>query len=818
MLNRFDGGENTVNVPPGNKPKPLGGWICPKCGLRLNASNPSCPQDGTKIEEAGLGQIDTALAERYEFIEVVGSGGMSVIYKAKQRLLDRIVAIKMLHSHVLDETTMMRFQTEAKASTSLQHPNVIKVHDFGVSEFGQPYMVMDYIDGPTLTELLKYRGSLPLPEAMEIFSQVSDALEHAHEHGVLHRDLKPSNIMLIGTTQGWDVRLVDFGIAKITEATDGIAHQLTRTGELFGSPLYMSPEQCMSKPVDQRSDIYALGCILYEMLVGQVPHCGDTMIETIFKHLNEQTKTLHEARPDILFPEQVEELVAKLLTKNPENRYQSMAEVKAQLANIQSSAIGGWAIRKKSSTKKWKPARSRVYIILGIATGMIGLGAFAFSQIDLRNQDETIRSLQKRNAELIEDSVHRSSATGVPKDSSAMASGAVPFSFEAMHDITPPNLMSNFYLQVLRFAPHDLWKDTSILQFAAYVPQLDEINLSDSKVTDHSMGYLYRFHGLKKLNLNGTKIKDEGLKSLALMDSLTNLELKDSTATPAGLKLLGNMKFLNELNLDRTNTNDDVLEAISTLPQLKVLSIRMTPITDKGLASLAKMKWLERLYITGTGITNRGLASISKMKLKELRLADTAVTGRGLSVLKDMTALESLTLDHIALKDSDLASLVEIPTLGSLDLSDTAVGDAGVAILAKKQNWNYINFRDTRITDGAADSLAGIKSMTSIGLEKDRISDKMVKKISTLPNLESLSLNDDHVTDESAEALAANTPNLKSVDLSGTEITDAGLMKLAALKDLKEVSLWSSGRITLQGMQKFKKKKKKVELRQGRYN
>lgn len=370
----------TPVAPLQDEPVQVGSWVCSKCGLLVSKTSTICPQDGTRIDDVPLLESDKILASHYEFIATVGVGGMSVIYKARQLLLNKIVAIKMLHSHIMSEHAVMRFQQEAKAATSLRHANVIAVHEFGVSEHGQPYMVMDFIDGPTLGELIRERGSLTLPDALDIFLQVCDALTHAHANNVLHRDLKPGNIMLLPRDGGYEVRLVDFGIAKIMDTGSTIAHQLTRTGELFGSPLYMSPEQCMGKSVDQRSDIYSLGCILYESLVGHPPHRGETLIDTIFKHLNDEPVTLKVARPDIVFPQAVEDFVMKLLAKRPENRHQSMTEVKQRLLEIQSGALRGNFLQKTLKLDL-KITRPKMFLLGGMVFAIVGLVAMVAADV-----------------------------------------------------------------------------------------------------------------------------------------------------------------------------------------------------------------------------------------------------------------------------------------------------------------------------------------------------------------------------------------------------------------------------------------------------
>lgn len=297
-------------------------------------------QDRTLLNETAIasGSPDLApgstFAGKYRIEAHLGSGGMSVVYKAKDLVLNRLVAIKVLNrSHAPDERSMLRFAQEAKAAGALSHPGIIAVHEFAVSDDGQTFMVMDFVNGEPLASAISRSGCLPLSRCIDVAMQAADALAHAHKAGVIHRDLKPGNIMLVTDDSGREqVRIVDFGIAKITAPESG--HSLTQTGEVFGSPLYMSPEQCEGTRVDQRSDIYSLGCVLYETLVGKPPHRGDSPLSTALKHINDEPDTLNEARPDISFSADLENIVSRMLEKDFTMRYASMSELQADLKTL----------------------------------------------------------------------------------------------------------------------------------------------------------------------------------------------------------------------------------------------------------------------------------------------------------------------------------------------------------------------------------------------------------------------------------------------------------------------------------------------------
>lgn len=273
--------------------------------------------------------VGYTLGNRYWVLSVIGKGGMSVVYKAKAKDTNEIVAVKTLRtSGLTDEMLVKRFQREAELLSRLNHPRIVNLHAYGTSARGQPYFVMDFLQGKDLTEVLKIEDHLAPERFQDIFVQVCAAVEHAHKHNAIHRDIKPGNIMLTkqGRTKDY-VKIVDFGIAMITEE----AQRLTRMGEVWGSPIYMSPEQCMGANVDFRSDIYSLGIVMYESLTGKVPFLGRNYADTMGKQISEPPPPFKEARPDLDIPESMEKIVMRALAKQTEDRYQSLTQMRKDL-------------------------------------------------------------------------------------------------------------------------------------------------------------------------------------------------------------------------------------------------------------------------------------------------------------------------------------------------------------------------------------------------------------------------------------------------------------------------------------------------------
>jgi serine/threonine-protein kinase len=258
---------------------------------------------------------------KYQILERLGRGGMATVYRAYQTGMDRVVAVKVMHPQYTDDPSFIeRFKREARAVGALRHPNIVQVIDFDVQD-GQYYMVMEYVETESLKERLQKRGALPIREALSIARKLADALAYAHAHGMLHRDVKPANVLM---SKSGEPILTDFGIAKLMDSTG-----LTASGAAVGTPAYMSPEAGRGEAVDERTDVYSLGVMLYEMLSGELPFDADTPYAVILKHISEPPPPLRPRVPYL--PEFVERIVIKALAKDRAQRYQSASEMRDAL-------------------------------------------------------------------------------------------------------------------------------------------------------------------------------------------------------------------------------------------------------------------------------------------------------------------------------------------------------------------------------------------------------------------------------------------------------------------------------------------------------
>lgn len=265
--------------------------------------------------------IGKLLGNRYEILERIGGGGMAIVYRALDTILNRYVSVKVLRPQfVSDPEFVHRFRREAQSAASLSHPNVVNIYDVGVEDETY-YIVMEYINGKTLKEVIQERAPLPTAEAVEIAKQICAALQHAHEHHIVHRDIKPHNILM---GKDGHVKVTDFGIARAISS-----NTITHNGSVLGSVHYFSPEQARGGITDVKSDIYSLGVVLYEMMTGELPFSGESPISVALKHLQEQFVDPRQLNPKI--PQSVENIILKSLAKNPDVRYQSATEMSSDL-------------------------------------------------------------------------------------------------------------------------------------------------------------------------------------------------------------------------------------------------------------------------------------------------------------------------------------------------------------------------------------------------------------------------------------------------------------------------------------------------------
>lgn len=292
--------------------------------------------DPSAILSTPEGLVGHTLADRYRVLSLLGDGGMGSVYLAEHVTLRKQVAIKVLHHELCrDQTQVDRFLQEARAASMIGHENIVDIVDFGPVPGGSVFFAMEHLDGEDLADLLRRESRLPWARAKGLIVQILRALAAAHHKGIIHRDLKPANCFLIKKPDGRDfVKLLDFGIAKVTDPESGDGGGLTRTGAVFGTAKYMAPEQACGEPADNRTDVYAAAVCLYEFMTGTVPYDGDNFMRVLSQHLTEPLTPPTTKAPDANISPAVEAVIVKALSKKPEDRYQSMEEFSAAVEAI----------------------------------------------------------------------------------------------------------------------------------------------------------------------------------------------------------------------------------------------------------------------------------------------------------------------------------------------------------------------------------------------------------------------------------------------------------------------------------------------------
>jgi serine/threonine protein kinase len=303
-----------------------------------------------------------------EVLEVIGEGGMSLVYKARQNSVDRIVALKVLSNTLVHgDDALKRFQLEAKLTSALNHPNIVKTLSFGISNDQRAYLVMEFLQGSTLSDELKSQGRMQLSRFRDIFVPVLSAIAAAHEASLVHRDIKPGNIMSCRDQSGSEtIKLLDFGLAKIV-SDDGnpLEPSMTRTGVLIGSPAYMSPEQCTGKPLDARSDIYSLACVMYEALLGEPPFSANTALELMKMHSMDAPPSVQNLSKKFEIDNELLKLVLAGLEKDPANRPQSASDLASKLSRVLDTLTLERVPQLKSGPKQSAVGKS---FVIGLGT------------------------------------------------------------------------------------------------------------------------------------------------------------------------------------------------------------------------------------------------------------------------------------------------------------------------------------------------------------------------------------------------------------------------------------------------------------------
>jgi serine/threonine protein kinase len=766
-------------------------------------SKAAASNDADKRDEL----LDTIYVGKYELLSVIGAGGMGVIYLARQIFLDRLVAIKMLKSNLASAKARMRFHQEGKAASALHHPVIVAINDFGIDELDRPYMVMEHVEGVTLSEVIKERVTLNIAEAMPIFLELLDGLAVAHSKGIVHRDIKPGNIMLtMGDDGAVHVKLLDFGIAKLLDDDDNTMQSLTKTGEALGTPLYMSPEQIQSHKIDYRSDLYSLGCVMYSCLTGAPPFVGEHKFQTMDLHLTEKPASLKEASLGLDFPEELERVIMRLLEKAPGDRYQSADAVRKILIGISSqlglllpSALPGSALERGNSSGPVSipsslakmvppPGQGAITSTHGASTVKTDLDRTAVDRTDVDRTDIDGTDFDKTDV----DSVIKS------RPLAQFASNAPNMSVAAKDKLQEVTL--SYTTGGGAVTERDLSRQSEEDSESEDDDEDDsQADSEDEFGEDHDDGLTDR----RNYGLSAFSIQQKAFAAIGAFLTVAAVVVGATSFLPMKT---GKVQ-------DKPAGADSVKTPTTTVASTPGLSGLSPDEDDDSVASSNLFSGKNLAVFRSKGIenmTNKAMPAFLKQpKMRIVSLRKTRIDNDGLKYLVHLP-LEQLWLNGTKVDADGLAYLTDIPTLKNLYLGNTRMDDRAAELIAKKMKLTTLGIGGTAITIGGIKALAASpnleKSMVNLDLSNLDLGNDVFSVLKPLRKLQNLDCSNNQRIDGGAFPALAQLNSVNQLSLASTSISDKDLENLVKMQQLVVLDL-SNSKVTLLGLRQLKKLK-----------
>jgi tRNA A-37 threonylcarbamoyl transferase component Bud32 len=627
---------------------------------------------------------------RYRVEKPLGQGGMGQVFRGFDTQLNKAVAIKVLLPNTPD-SVIKRFHAEAVALAALNHPNILTVHHFGQAENGQLYLIMDFIKGETLGEMIEKRGAQTFFDVLPIFEKICRGLRYAHLNNVLHRDIKPSNVMLAADrTKDDSVKLVDFGLAKQADKD----FELTKVGSTMGSPLYMSPEAVKGTESDARSDIYSLGCTLFEMLTGAPPLVGETPFHTMMAQVNRLAPSLSEASGKS-FDEEVELFVAKCLKKSPNDRFQNMDELIAGLERVKSDL----------NAKK-------EFSLNALASGVYASGSYLAGKA--LNADKNLLGTGIKIAIVGVLIVAVAAFFGVFNSKEPVA---VVHTDESLAELGRSVDKKRVAEKVLAL---DQVSDEGEVMIVRGLPnQNEQTCFIRGKFSDEDLEKQLAPHRDKKSwKLEDVKLSDKSMEFILAQPSIERLQLSHVTMTPQMFELIPKMPKLQHLLLYRTNPPPGFLESLQSK---QLLSIDLDPgknYTHVG-AALSKIKSLRMVWLRDAQVNRDDIREIAGgLRLDLFSIGKCKFT---LDALDDLKLAKHCTVfcsTNMHLEPQHIKGIAGLPFLGTLDLHGTNADDNSLRMLQGCKYLKMLIVTDTKVTErGVALLKTSIPELTNVYIE-----------------------------------------------------------------------------------------------------
>ncbi len=655
------------------------------------------------VHEGGSGfALNSTIAGSYRVLDFIGEGGMGLVYKVEHIVMNKILALKVLKTEHLSENVWKRFQLEAQAISRLDHTNIIKIYDMNQTADGRPFYTMELLSGQSLADYLQNNQRLPVAKALPLFRQVCSALAYAHERGIIHRDIKPGNIMLldeISPGSGNKVKIVDFGIVKLVGGDAQTSQGLTRQGEVFGSPFYMSPEQCAGSKLDGRADMYSVGVSLFQALTGRPPLVGRTASETTIMHHTVEPPTLAEVAK-IEFPPALEELVAKMLAKSPEDRYSSLSEVAQALLAIEGRSLRPVSLTavpsQLSKTKKlvvdentetgglsvFKESSGLIAVLaLGAVFAIVAFVLILFFGGKLL----TTKPSPKIAAPLASANNHVQDRAST-REREALELEAM----EVTSDENSDRVIEHFLKT--RKEPYYTIDQNGVTRFdfpkEVSIGVIATVGRSGNR--SHQARGRFQLDSWRELSFTANPVTNahSDLFRFFPPNTLTYLKVVDlKKHSPSLLDCIAKQKNLYSLDLTESLLQESDLTVFAGLAKLVILTIDCSHISTKAVLDSKILPRLNGVGLIGLRNVTPVLEVLLKSKrLRYLTLTSATVSKRDVAIISKMTNLKQLDLDGTAVDDQDLLKLTTLSNIEVLNLFASKVTNKSKATLQKFPN------------------------------------------------------------------------------------------------------------------------------------
>ncbi len=647
---------------------------------------------------------DTVIGGAFRIISIIGEGGMGIVYLAQHLSLNRPYALKVLSPSIVSEQSWLRFKAEAKTLAALNHPGLVRVYDLGIHENTVPYYSMDYLDGETLEELLVRKGPQTIENTISIFLAVLDALAYAHRNNVVHRDIKPANIFIC---KSQEIKILDFGISKLVGEKRN--QELTAIGEVFGSPYYMSPEQCRGEQIDLRSDIYSLGCSLFETLTGYVPFESANSLEIAMLHEEGEIPLLSDVC-DLSFPPSLDVVIAKCLAKLPQDRYQSAKEMAIDLTRIKEGKnLEAYAsVASKQSSEfaddhaESSGGRLVAYSLLAVF-GLCLSSALAFYWYSSSRALTEARRVANLSDAATEGFSTEYKATGY-FDERNQAMPLVGGSFDTLPISGSTSNTESLITSYLKSAPK-------------YYSEVVTINGKERRRFNFPTAFSL---GIVRMVADSGASQDFEARGLHVIPSECKLEFISGSVPETYPELFDRFRSDDlvglSLNFNTENSNS-TWSSLSRLKSLQTLNLSNVRLDALSLQCMERLPVLQSLCLSNCRLdTSIASSSVSLPKLRSLKLAGVESVPTLLGVLPGRFALHGLTINSTKLSRIDIAAISSVHGLEYLNLIGMRLNNDELSILASLSNLKALVLLDAALDMNFTDSLVKFKSLEELVL------------------------------------------------------------------------------------------------------